>query len=34
MIEKDPGVPNINCLRIVHLFKADYNLVLKIMWGS
>jgi hypothetical protein len=34
MIDKDPGVLNINRLRIIHSFEADYNLVLKIMWGS
>lgn len=34
MIEKDSGSPKINRLRIIHLFEADYNLFLKIMWGS
>ena len=34
MIEKDTGNPRINRLRIIHLFEADYNLFLKIMWGS
>jgi hypothetical protein len=34
MIEKDPGCPQINRLRIIHLFEADYNLFLKNMWGS
>ena len=34
MIEKDPGRPRINRLRIIHLFEADCNLFLKIMWGS
>jgi hypothetical protein len=33
LIEKDPGIPNINQLRIIHLFEADYNLFLKILWG-
>ena len=33
MLEKDSGVPNINRLRIIHLFEADY-ILLKIMWGS
>jgi hypothetical protein len=34
MLEKDKGDPKINCLRIIHLFEADYNLMLKITWGS
>jgi hypothetical protein len=34
MIEKDSGRPRINCLRIIYLFEADYNLILKIIWGS
>ena len=34
LIEKDPGVPNINRLRIIHLFEADYNFFLKLQWGS
>jgi hypothetical protein len=34
LIEKDPGNPNINRLRVIHLFEADYNLFLKIIWAS
>ena len=34
MLEKDQGQPTINRLCIIHLFKADFNFILKIMWGS
>jgi hypothetical protein len=27
LIEKDSGNPNINRLRVIHLFEADYNLL-------
>ena len=33
LIEKDVGQPRINRLRIVHLFKADFNFFLKLQWG-
>ena len=33
LIEKDPGTPNINRLRIIHLFEADLNFFLKLQWG-
>lgn len=33
LIEKDPGTPNINRLRIIHLFEADFNFFLKLQWG-
>jgi hypothetical protein len=33
MIEKQPGCPRINKLRVIHLFEADYNLLLKIIWA-
>ena len=34
MNEKDTGSPTLNRLRIIHLFEADYNLLLKLLWGS
>ncbi|KAI2511593.1 hypothetical protein MHU86_2847 [Fragilaria crotonensis] len=34
LIEKDPGRPTLTRLRIIHLFEADFNLFLKLIWGS
>ena len=33
-LEKDPGTPKITRLQIIHLFKADFNFFLKLLWGS
>jgi hypothetical protein len=33
MIEKQRGNPKINKLRVIHLYKANYNLLLKIIWA-
>jgi hypothetical protein len=33
MIEKIPGVSRINKLRVIHIFEADYNLILKVIWS-
>ena len=32
MIEKIPGVPCINKLRVIHLYEADYNAFNKMIW--
>jgi hypothetical protein len=34
MLEKDIGRPKLTRLGIVHLFEADFNLFLKMIWGS
>jgi hypothetical protein len=33
MIEKTPGITRIDKLRVIHIFGADYNLFLKVMWA-
>jgi hypothetical protein len=33
MIKKTPGNPKINKLRVIHLYEADDNLLLKIIWA-
>jgi hypothetical protein len=32
MLEKDAGNPRIHRLRVIHLYEADYNLVLAVKW--
>jgi hypothetical protein len=32
LLEKDPGTPKIHRLRVIHLYKWDYNLLLGIKW--
>jgi hypothetical protein len=34
MIEKKAGISRIDKLRVIHLFEADYNVILKIMWAQ
>jgi hypothetical protein len=33
MIEMKPGVSRLDKLRVIHIFEADYNLILKVMWS-
>jgi exonuclease III len=33
LIEKEPGNPKIHRLRVIHLYEADYNLILGIFWA-
>jgi hypothetical protein len=33
MIQKVPGINRIDKLRVIHLYEADYNILLKIMWA-
>ena len=32
MLQKDPGNPRIHRLRIIHIYEADYNLLLAVKW--
>ena len=32
MLEKDPGSPKLHQLQVIHLYKADYNLILGVKW--
>ena len=33
MIEKIPGCSRVNKLRVIHLYEADYNIILKLIWA-
>jgi hypothetical protein len=33
MIEKQPGCPRTNKLRVIHVYETHYNLLLKIIWA-
>jgi len=32
MLEKEPGSPRIHRLRVIHIYEADYNLMLAVKW--
>ena len=34
MIEKDPGSPKLNRLRVIQLFETDFNFVLQTVFGK
>ena len=33
MLPKDKGTPKVTRLRVIQLFEADYNFLLRIIWG-
>ncbi len=34
VLEKEPGKPKVHRLRNIHLYEADYNFVLKLLWSK
>jgi hypothetical protein len=34
MILKEPGNTKVHCLRVIHIFEADYNLILSLKWRA
>ena len=34
MLEKDPGDLKIHRLRVIHIYEADYNILLSILWQN
>jgi hypothetical protein len=34
MIKKEPGNPRIHWLRVIHIYEADYNLLLGTFWAQ
>jgi hypothetical protein len=34
MIEKEPGNSKVHCLRVIHIYEADYNFILQAKWQT
>jgi hypothetical protein len=32
MIEKEPGNAKVHCMRMIHLYRVDYNFILGVKW--